>query len=366
MPNFRRPILISTRLSSISTPMDELFERFNTYGRAVRDATGGEIGELLILGSIPKGVLGKRYEFVDYRYIGSNPIIQLIRLLVVLHALPNQRYCFIAGDIWLGGIQIQLLKSVFFREAKTQISVHGVPIFASKSIVSNAKVFVFRFLLKRVDSIRVVSQSLIPFLTATTHVKESRIFVSPIPVSFPEDTVDVAKSIDIAMVGRLHVERGISEATNILKTLLNSNPARSILIVGDGPLSDEVTRWHDSLPEPNSVTLLGHIPNTMVSKKLLATKVLLSCAAEEGYGLALREALFCGAFVVARQNSGTQELQALYPEAVYLFDSQDQAKDILNRIFAGEFANFDSQRVMQKQKILDAESLSRLALSWIN
>jgi glycosyltransferase involved in cell wall biosynthesis len=366
MSNFRRPILFSTRLGSISTPMDELFERFNTYGRTVRDATGGEIGELLILGSMPKGDLRKRYEFVDYRYIGSNPIIQLIRLSVILHALPKQRYCFIAGDVWLGGIQIQLLKSVFFKEAKTQVSVHGVPSFASKSILPSAKVAVFRFLLKRVDSIRVVSQSLIPFLTATTHVKENQIFISPIPMSFPKDMVDVAKSIDIVMVGRLHVERGISEATDILKSFLNFDPTRSILIVGDGPLSDEVARWHDSLPEPNSVTLLGHIPNSMVSKKLLASRVLLSCAAEEGYGLALREALICGAFVVARQNSGTQELRAIYPEAVFLFDSQDQARDILKRILAGEFSNFDSQSVMHKQKILDAESLSRLALSWIN
>jgi glycosyltransferase involved in cell wall biosynthesis len=346
--------------------MNELFERFNTYGRAVRDATGGEIGELLILGSIPKGVLRKRYEFVEYRYIGHNPIIQLIRISVILSALPKQRYCFIAGDVWLGGIQIHLLKSVFFKKAKTQVSIHGVPSFASKSIPSSAKVFVFRFLLKRTDSVRVVSHSLIPFLTSTTQIKENQIVISPIPMNFLKDTVDVAKSIDIAMVGRFHVERGISEATDILKSLLDSDPARSILIVGDGPLSDEVTGWHDSLPEPNSVTLLGHIPNSMVSEKLRATKVLLSCAPEEGYGLALREALFCGAFVVARRNVGTQELRALYPEAVFLFDSQDQAKLILKRILDGEFANFDNQRVLQKQKTLDAESLSRLALSWIN
>ena len=346
--------------------MDELFERFNTYGRSVRDATGGEIGELLILGSIPKGVLRKRYEFVDYRYIGHNPIIQLIRISVILSALPKQRYCFIAGDVWLGGIQIQLLKSIFFKQAKTQVSLHGLPSFASKSKISPAKVFVFRILLKRVDSVRVVSQSLIPFLSATTHVKENQIFVSPIPMSFPEDTVDVVKSIDVAVVGRLHVERGISEATDVLKSLLNSDPRRSVLILGDGPLSEDVRRWHDSLPEPNSVTLLGHIPNSMVSKKLLATRVLLSCADEEGYGLALREALFCGAFVVARRNAGTQELRELYPEAVFLFDDKDQAQDVLERILTGQFVDFDSERIVYKQKALDGESLSRLALSWIN
>lgn len=365
MSNFRRPILISTRLRSISTPIDELFERFNSYGRAVSDATGGEIGELLILGSMPKGVITRQYEFVDYRCIGNNPMIQLIRILLILSTLPKQRYCFIAGDPWLGGIQIQLLKSVFFRKAKTQISVHGVPSFASNSIFSYAKVSVFRFLIKRVDSIRVVSQSLIPFLTATTHVKESRIFISPIPISLPEDAVEVSKSIDIAIVGRLHVERGISEATSILNSLLNFNPARSILIIGDGPLSDEVSRWHDSLPKPNSVTLLGHIPNSVVSKKLLATRVLLSCAAEEGYGLALREALFCGAFVVARRNAGTQELRELYPNAVFLFDDKSHAQEELERILNGKIIDFDRKRIIHKQKLLDGESLSRLAQSWI-
>jgi glycosyltransferase involved in cell wall biosynthesis len=346
--------------------MDELFERFNTYGRAVRDATGGEINELLILGSIPKEVFRKRYEFLDYRYIGHNPIIQLIRISVILGSLPKQRYCFIAGDIWLGGIQIQLLKSVFFKLAKTQVSVHGVPSVTSKSMLSFAKVFVFRFLLKRVDSVRVVSRSLIPFLSATTHVRENQIFISPIPMSLSEETVDVVKSIDVAVVGRLHEERGISEATDILESLLNNDSKRSVLILGDGPLSEDVRSWHDSLPEPNSVTVLGHIPNSMVSKKLLATRVLLSCAVEEGYGLALREALFCGAFVVARRNAGTQELHELYPEAVFLFDDKDQAQALLERILTGQFVDFDSERIVHKQKLLDGESLSRLALSWIN
>ncbi len=173
MSNFRRPILISTRLGSISTPTDELFERFNTYGRAVSDATGGEIGELLILGSVPRRVIKRQYEFVDYRCIGNNPIIQLIRILLILITLPKQRYCFIAGDLWLGGIQIQLLKSVFFKQAKTQVSIHGVPSFVSKFIPTSIKMFVFRHLLESVDSIRVVSRSLILFLKATTDVKEN-------------------------------------------------------------------------------------------------------------------------------------------------------------------------------------------------
>ncbi len=365
MSNFRRPILISTRLGSISTPTDELFERFNTYGRALSDATDGEIGELLILGSMPRGVVTRQYEFIDYRCIGNNPIIQLIRILLILITLPKQRYCFIAGDLWLGGIQIQLLKSVFFKQAKTQVSIHGVPSFVSKSLPTSVKVFVFRLLLERIDSIRVVSQSLIPFLKATTDVKENQIFVAPIPSSLPEDTIDVAKSIDVAVVGRLHVERGIIETLGVLDSLLNAHPNRSILILGDGPLSEDVKRWHDSLPVPDSVTLLGHIPNYMVSKKLLATRVLLSCAAEEGYGLALREALFCGAFVVARRNAGTEELRELYPEAVFLFDDKSSAQKELERILNGKIIDFDRKRIVHKQKLLDGESLSRLAQSWI-
>ncbi len=365
MSNFRRPILISTRLGSISTPTDELFERFNTYGRAVSDATGGEIGELLILGSVPRRVIKRQYEFVDYRCIGNNPMIQLIRILLILSTLPKQRYCFIAGDLWLGGIQIQLLKSVFFKHAKTQVSIHGVPSFVSKFIPTSIKMFVFRHLLESVDSIRVVSRSLILFLKATTDVKENKIFVAPIPSSLPQDTIDVAKTIDVAVVGRLHVERGIIETLGVLESLLKTNPNRSILILGDGPLSEDVKRWHDSLPVHDSVTLLGHIPNSMVSRKLLATRVLLSCAAEEGYGLALREALFCGAFVVARRNAGTKELRELYPEAVFLFDDKSHAQQELERILNGNFIVFDRKKIVQKQKRLDEESLSLLAQSWI-
>jgi glycosyltransferase involved in cell wall biosynthesis len=366
MSSFRRPILIASRLGSISTPIDELFERFNTYGREVRAATHGEIGGLLVFGSIPRVVTTMQYDCLEYRFIGKNPLTQLIRILQLIRTLPDRRYCFIAGDVWLAGVQVQLLKFLAFKGAKTQVSIHGVPNFASSRIIRHIKVFVFNLLLKHVDSIRVVSQSLIPYLSATTHVKRSRIFVSPIPMSFPEETGSVVKSIDVALVGRLHVERGVSEAKDILQRLLNSDPSRSILIIGDGPLSEDLSEWRHSLPEPNSVTLLGHIPNSMVSRKLLATRVLLSCAIEEGYGLALREALSCGAFVVARRNSGTQELLELHPEAVFLFDTQEQALETLLGILTGNFSIFDNQKVIQKQRLLDKESLSRLALSWIN
>ena len=366
MSEFRKPILFSTRLGKISTPIDELFERFNEYGRELNATTSGEIGRLLIFGSMPEVAVTKKWDFIEYKSVGRDPVIQLIRILSHLRTLPKQRYCFIAGDIWLGGIQIHILKFVFFRQAKTQISVHGIPNFTSNPVLRTLKHAIFQLLLEHTDSIRVVSRSLVSYLSATNRVDENRMFISPIPISFPENLDNLEKSINLAIVGRLHKERGVSEALGILEKFTRSDSLLSIQIIGNGPLAEDVRKWRDSLPKPSSVSLLGHVPNSMVSEKLLATEVLLSCAAEEGYGLALREALFCGAFVVARRNSGTQELQEFYPEAVFLFDTRDQARDILSKIFNGEFAKFDNRILMQKQKTLDKVSVSKLAQSWIN
>ncbi len=366
MPDFRRPILISPRLGAVSTPIAELFERFNVYGEALNSATGGEINKLLILGSISDAAVSGNHDFVEYACVGKNPIFQFFRMLIRLRSYPGEKLCFIAGDIWLGGLQTLILKAVFSSRSIIQISIHGIPSFSSNLVIRPMKVFFFRYLLSHVHSIRFVSNALATSLFFANQLNDKHIFVAPVPLRIPEIFPKIKKSNDVAIVGRLHPERGIREATQILEPLITSEQIISIQILGDGPLLGEVQEWRSSLLRPDCVVLPGHVQNSLVSKKLLASRVLLSCAPEEGYGLALREALFCGTFVVARRNSGTQELHELYPQAVFLFDSQDQARKILERIIKNDYTQFDTQRIVEIQKALDKEALFKLAQSWIN
>jgi glycosyltransferase involved in cell wall biosynthesis len=366
MRDFRRPILIAPRLGAVSTPIAELFERFNVYGQALNSATGGGVNKLLILGSTPETQVSGNHDFIEYSYVGKNPIFQFFRILIRLRSYPGEKFCFIAGDIWLGGLQTLILKAIFSSRSVIQISIHGIPSYSSNLVIKPMKIFFFRYLLSHVNSIRVVSNALATRLFSSSQFKDKQIFVAPVPLRVPEIFPQIKKSIDVAIVGRLHPERGVREATQILELLISSEQTISIQILGDGPLFGEVQEWRSSLSKPDCVVLLGHVQNLIVSNKLLATRILLSCAPEEGYGLALREALCCGAYVVARRNSGTQELLDLFPEAVFLFDTQAQALETLLGILTENFSSFDNQKVIQKQRLLDGESLSRLALSWIN
>lgn len=365
MPNFRQPILIAPRLGSISTPIPELFDRFDIYGRELCAVTGGQVRKLLVFGNLPNIESANRNSFLEYFYIGKNPIRQLIQTIGFLRRLEMRQYCFVAGDIWLGGIYVLFLRFLYRTVSKCQISIHGIPNFSSNFLIRRLKILIFRQLLSKVDSIRVVSQGLLEYLSKFGNVDTNRIFISPVPISLLNPYSGVPKTLDIAVVGRLHPERGISEAFQILERLLDFDPLLAIQFIGAGSLKTEVEKWQSSLIKPNRVIFSGELLNPEVLEILSRSRVLLSCAPEEGYGLSLREALMCGAFVVARKNSGTRELQQQYPKTVFLFETPRKAIDEIMTILKSNNENLESLEIFTKQKSLDKISLLRLANSWL-
>lgn len=366
MTDYRQPILIAPRLGSVSTPIAELFNRFNIYGQKVSEATHGSVSKFLILGNVPNAKNNPQNIYIDYLYIGKNPLKQLFQIIRIVNVMPRDKYCFIAGDIWLGGILILFLKLLYPSRARNQMSIHGIPNFSTNFLIRAIKIFIFRQLLSRVDTIRVVSLSLVSYLSSFCELGENRFFISPVPVAISKLPPNLSKTVDIAVVGRLHEERGILEATDILKNLLESNGSISVEFIGAGPLEHQVESWRLSLSRHYGVTSLGKLSHSMVIDHLSRVRVLLSCAPEEGYGLSLREALICGVFVVARKNSGTQELQEQYPRSVFLFESPEEAIFEILQILNNKVENFEAHKIFEKQKSLDDVSLQKLTNSWIN
>jgi len=364
MPNFRTPVLIAPRLSETSTPILELFERFNRYGESVNLETKGEIKGIIVLGNIPKFSFGDVYPFVDYQYLGKSFLSQLAFGISFLWARQSKRFCLIGGDVWLGGAQIMILSALFPSKTKTQISIHGIPNLTNNLILKVLRSLHFKILISNVDSIRVVSNSLIKILASKHEIKSTKFFIAPVPISIPSEISLTVKSIKIAVVGRLHLERGVLESMQIFDLLASLERAPSIHFFGDGPLRQNLQDWRDSHSGSEKIFLHGHLPNNLIARHLASTRVLLSCAPEEGYGLSLREALVSGAYVVARSNSGTLELSRQFPNAVFLFENVIEAKKLIVRLLANESNLFDPEDITQRQRALDEKSLKFLAKSW--
>jgi glycosyltransferase involved in cell wall biosynthesis len=326
--------------------------------------TQGEINGLIVLGNIPKFSFVEVCPFVDYQYLGKSFLSQLAFGISFLRARQSKLICLIGGDVWLGGAQVMILSALFPSKTRTQISFHGIPNLTNNLILKVLRSLYLKILISRVDSIRVVSKSLLKILASKHEIESKKLFISPVPISIPSEIRLTVKSIEISVVGRLHPERGILESMQIFDLLASLDRAPSIHFFGDGPLKRNLQDWRDSHSSSEKIFLHGHLPNSLIASHLASTRILLSCAPEEGYGLSLREALVSGAYVVARSNSGTLELSRQFPNAVYLFENVLEAKNLILGLLANESDLFDPEDITKRQRALDEKSLKFLAKSW--
>jgi len=364
MSNFRQPILIAPRLSKTATPIDDLFKRFSRYGSELNKQTNGNVPKLIILGDIRGFSDSGLYDFVDYFFIGKNVFFQSLKIIHILKDFSAKRYSLIAGDIWFGAIITLIVRLLFFPKSIVQMSVHGIPSFGSKRILSTIKKILLKFLLQNSDGIRVVSKGLKDYLVQNFSIKTRNIFISPIPIAIPQTIPAEDKAIDIAIVGRLQSERNITEALEILQPFVSDSFNRSIHFFGNGPDAGLVEKWRDSTSSP-SVIMHGQVSNSVVLRNLINTRMLLSCAPEEGYGLSLREALVAGVLVIARKNFGTIELKKLFSTNVFLYTDLGEAQEIILRIFNENLRFANWQEIRQTQEMLDKNSIEVLIHSWI-
>jgi glycosyltransferase involved in cell wall biosynthesis len=193
--------------------------------------------------------------------------------------------------------------------------------------------------------------------------KSARILVCPIPITVGPVREFRSKRGVIGFVGRLHYERGVDELCEILANLANSPNPFSFTVIGDGPQKDKIEKLMLSR-EHLSLELLGALPHTQVLTQYAYFDLLLSCAPDEGYGLALREAILSGVPVVARKNLGTLELLKQFPDMVFLFDSTQEAVDLV-RIKCEMLIEPELiQLYRRKQEDFDTANVAALVKSW--
>ncbi|MFH1841761.1 MAG: glycosyltransferase family 4 protein [bacterium] len=112
----------------------------------------------------------------------------------------------------------------------------------------------------------------------------------------------------VGFLGQLIGRKGLRELRGAWESLERESwpqPPR-LLLAGDGPLRQELTRWQASLLFPDRVELLGYMePAEQFLQRL---SVLVMPSHEEGFGLAAAEASACGLPVVATRTSSLPEI----------------------------------------------------------
>jgi len=366
------PVFVFSHFGKKELDLNFLVERLNLYGKHYQSRN--QESHLVVLAGI---------SIADYCHLNhlsltglriirisdptKNALFFAIRSLRQIRDLKIRSSILIAGDIYFSAIACALMRHFFsVKRVKTQISIHGFyfSIFKeSHTVVSRFKGYYLKQLLRSVSSIRVVSKELKSDLVTNHELDSRKIFVSPIPVLLDATPVTNVRSVSVVFVGRLHSERGISRLQEIIKHSLDRDPIISFQIIGDGPLGNELQRTF--FQHSKQVEFKGHIPHNEIIQSLRHSSILLSTARSEGYGLAIREALSAGCFVLAFSNPLTESLKHSFPKQVFTYKDTDDAVDQLNSLREREIDIHSVEEFRQKQLFENNESLNNLVQSWV-
>ena len=356
----RKVVFFHNNLSRIATDPRDLLSRFHNYLQAAKDYLRDPNLELnLLLGGIDSNI---RFDAIKVVSLSRSLLSQYLALRSALYR-PGQQVTLIAGDNHLS-----LLICLFAKARKTnirlQISIHtSVSALLSPSNVSGKLKLKFILLsLRFVDNIRVVSDSDLENLRKAIPNFNGQIFVAPVPIEIPKAALHRKPSHVVGMVGRLHSERGIAESPSIFEELRVARPKSGILLIGDGAerawLEKQLSGFE---PRPE---FTGSLKQSDIRDRWPQIHVLLSCAPSESYGMALREALVNGVFVVARKNETTELLQAQFPSVMKVYANTSEAVILINRFFEQMFSLDMVIAVRQAIKSEQDKYLIQLAKSW--
>jgi len=176
------------------------------------------------------------------------------------------------------------------------------PYFWRESLKNKIRVLLGKWLIKRADSIRVVSQRIKDSLKSIVNGQMSKVVVRPIPIdiekikSAPINTELHKKypnhDFIILMASRLTKEKNIGLAIEVMRDIVKKHPKTLLLIVGDGPKRSKLELGIMNY-ELGSNVKIELWTNDLVSYYKTADLFLLT-SNYEGYGRTIVEAAAAG------------------------------------------------------------------------
>ena len=102
-------------------------------------------------------------------------------------------------------------------------------------------------------------------------------------------------------LGRIHPSKGIDDLFPVWQEVLLHHPEAQLALIGKG--DEDMMRFYQTEIEKRGLSkhirMLGFVPDDEVSRLLSTTRFLIFSSHEEGYGMAVAEALAHGCHVVA-------------------------------------------------------------------
>jgi len=159
------------------------------------------------------------------------------------------------------------------------------------------------------------------------------------------------KKYDAIFMGRFHPQKGVVELIDIWRKVVDNRPDAKLVMIGDGPLMDEVRRKVRLLKLSKNIDLKGYVLDGEQKYELFAhSRVCLHPAVYDSGGMAAAEGMIWGIPVVC---FNLEALKTYYPKGVVrtkIGDIEGFAKNVLRLL---------SDAKLYRETSIDAESLIR-------
>lgn len=291
----------------------------------------------------------------DQLYLMANYVMRTLFALRCLTLRPDVIYS--GSDFFPDVTPAFLLKLIRPRVRWIQCVFHIYPDWRDRP-GSKIKNFIAQYmqefsllLTRRADVVLNINQGVKNHLVAKGF-SESRIIINPpgvdldylraIPVAPPEE------GYDGIFLGRIHPTKGIFDLVEIWVRVVKEIPTARLAIIGSGSAKN-VAQLVDSIREnrlENNISMLGYLENDKAFALVKASKVFLFPSHEEGFGIAIVEALACNVPVVAWRLPVYEEYFLDFIQMVDCWDIGHFTKFVIHGIKnENQFISQDSKRL---------------------
>jgi glycosyltransferase involved in cell wall biosynthesis len=349
----------------------EVISRQNQYGKQLHSLSNCKF---VIFSAGPNNLSLKKHRFCEVINLGRptfNPMSFAFKAKRLIKNLDLNLDLVIVGDPWESYWSAYLLRLFSVRKFKIQIQLHadiGDLQWRKINVINRIRYFFAKLSIPYVDSVRTVTNAQKLKLINSFKISEDKVSVIPIPILnlIASPKVYSKRPKNLALIGRIHIDRGIWNFIDIIEKLNSFRDDFRVLIIGSGPNQKTFLQRLSILLPTERIYFVGELSARELSKFWREIGLLISVAPCESYGRVMREALVAGVPVWATKSSGVEDLISKAGKDVVRIIDLRKSK----RKLSMEFDQLLRAKVplgFRKQFIKDNSTYAQLlAKSWIN
>lgn len=239
----------------------------------------------------------KQFKYVIYTYIK-----RVVKALMLIKKINTDQVGFLysTSDFLPDVIPAFAIKMKNKNAKWVQLIFHQIPI---RRFVPRFAQKISFIIIKRFADLIVVDNSFLREELVKQGFDHEKIRLNPPGIDIEyikgiKPSKDV--SYDAVYLGRLHPSKGIFDLVKIWKLVCQKKPESILAIIGDGrqkfksKLNKEIYRFNLE----NNIHLLGYLKDEKAISLLKSSKMFLFPSHEEGFGIAILQALACGIPVI--------------------------------------------------------------------